>query len=189
MKRLLVFTLVAVLLGTVLPGASAQTRSSDYKIAPNDMIIIDVFGEKELSRKFRVGNTGTINYFFLGEVKVGGKTTAEVREELTEALNKDYLVDPEVAVDVEEYRIREVFVNGQVSKPGAVLITGEQDLTILGAIARAGGLTPRASKNKIRFTRPGQKERVFSWDDLLENPKLNVTVEPGDIIEVGDKLL
>src|SRR5688572_4226018 len=115
MKRLLLAAL-AILPGLSFPASLAQPGTSDYRIAPNDTIIIDVFGEKELSREFRVSASGTINYFFLKEVTVGGKTTAEVREELATALNADYLVDPQVAVDVKEYRIREVFVNGQVTK-------------------------------------------------------------------------
>jgi polysaccharide export outer membrane protein len=135
-----------------------------------------------------VSGTGTINYFFVGEVQVAGKTTTEVREELTRLLNADYLVEPQVAVDIKDYRTREVFVNGQVNKPGAILLTGDQELTILAAIFRAGGLTPRASENKIKFTRPGERERVLSLDDL-KNPRNNITLQSGDIIEVGDKLL
>jgi polysaccharide export outer membrane protein len=161
---------------------------SDYKIAPHDIIVIDVFGEKDLSREFRVTATGTINYFFLGEVKVAGKTTSEVRDILTTDLNRDYLVEPQVTVDVKEYRVREVFVNGQVNKPGAITLTGEQDLNILGALFRAGGLTPRASENKIKFTRPGMKERILTLDQL-KDPRYNFSLLPGDIIEVGDKLL
>jgi protein involved in polysaccharide export with SLBB domain len=189
MKRLLLIVAALLLLGasTARIGAQAQARS-DYKIAPGDIVVIDVFGEKEFSREYRVSVTGTINYFFLGEIQVGGRTTSEVRDELTTLLDADYLVEPQVAVDVKDYRIREVFVNGQVTKPGAILITGEQELTILGAIARAGGLTTRASKGKITFTRPGAKERVLSWDQLLERPENNIILQPGDIIEVGDKL-
>lgn len=180
--------MIAAIVG-LLAGSSALAQvRSDYRIAPHDIIIIDIFGEKDLSREFRVSATGTINYFFLGEVAVAGKTTTEVREELTRLLNADYLVEPQVAVDVKEYRVREVFVNGQVNKPGAILLTGDQELTILAAIFRAGGLTSRASENKIKFTRPGMRERVFSLEEL-KNPRNNLALQPGDIIEVGDKLL
>jgi polysaccharide export outer membrane protein len=187
MKKVLLTLLAAGLATGGSFRASAQA-GSDYKISPNDVLVIDVFGEKDMSREFRVSATGTINYYFLGEVKVAGKTTAEIRETLTEQLNKDYLVDPQVAVDVKEYRLREVFVNGQVNKPGSIPLTGEQDLDILGAIFRAGGLTVRASENKIKFTRPGSiPERTYTLDQL-KNPKNNLILKPGDIIEVGDKL-
>jgi polysaccharide export outer membrane protein len=164
------------------------TARSDYKIAPHDTIVIDVFGEKDLSREFRVTVTGTINYYFLGELKVAGKTPSEVREVLTEELNRDYLVEPQITVDVKEYNLREVFVNGQVNKPGAITLTGAQELTIMSAIGRANGTTPRANRNKIKFTRPGEKERILSWDDL-KDPKYNFPLQPGDIIEVGEKFL
>ena len=176
-----------LLAGSGFHRARAQT-SFDYKIAPNDIIVVDVFGEKELSREFRVSATGTINYYFLGEVKVAGLTTAAVRELLIEELNRDYLVDPQVTVDVKEYRVREVFVNGAVNKPGAIPMTGEQELDILSAISRAGGFTQRANQNKIKFTRPGEKERVFSFDDL-KNTRNRIPLLPGDVIEVGDKLI
>ena len=188
MKRLSITLFALLALAAARLDVSAQV-ASDYKVAPNDMIVIDVFGEKDLSRQFRVSASGTINYFFLGEVAVAGKTTAQVREEMTALLNADYLVEPQIAVDVQTYRIREVFVNGQVNRPGAILLTGEEDLKILGAISRAGGLSPRASKGKITFSRPGSKKKEFSWDDLLEKPENNLSLQPGDIIEVGDKLL
>jgi polysaccharide biosynthesis/export protein VpsN len=191
MRTLLLSSLVVFALATTSFRAPAQNlSSSDYKITSGDTVIIDVFGEKDLSREFAVSVTGTINYFFLGEFAVAGKTTAQVREELTTKLNAEYLVDPQIAVDVKTYRIREVFVNGQVNKPGAILITGEQELRITDAIARAGGLTTRASKNKIVFTRPSEKmEKVLSWEELLRRPELNVALQPGDIIDVGDKLI
>jgi protein involved in polysaccharide export with SLBB domain len=182
----MILAITAALLAVVPLRLGAQVRS-DYKIAPNDIIIIDVFGEKDFSREFRVSATGTINYYFLKEVKVAGKTTSEVREMLTEMLDKDYLVDPQVAVDVKEYRVREVFVNGQVNKAGSVLLTGEQDLDILGAIARAGGLTTKANDKKIKFTRPGHPEKVFSLDQL-KDPKNNILLQPGDFIEIPEKL-
>jgi polysaccharide biosynthesis/export protein VpsN len=187
MRKVLLLTL-ALLLTSGSWRAFAQARS-DYKIAPHDIIVIDVFGEKDLSKEFRVTATGTINYYFLGEVKVEGKTTSEVREALTEELNRDYLVEPQITVDVKEYRLREIFVNGQVGKPGAIPMTGEQELDILSAIAKAGGFTQRANQNKIKFTRPGERERVFSFDELKKDPKSRILLLPGDIIEVSDKLL
>jgi len=189
MKRLRLFIIFAALCAATL-GTRAQVRS-DYKIAPNDILVIDVFGEKDLSREVRVTASGKINLFLLDEVEVAGKTTTEVKDLLTRLLDKDYLVDPQVAVDVKEYRIREVFVNGMVGKPGSITLSGEQDLTILGALARAGGLTSRANDRKIKFTRPGVMEKTFSLEELKRetDPSKVISLKPGDIIEVADKLL
>ena len=99
------------------------------------------------------------------------------------------MVDPQVTVDVKDYRVREVFVNGAVGRPGSVILTGEQDLDILTAIARAGGLTVRANEDKITFTRPGSiSEKRLSMKQLKEGPKYNLIVKPGDIIEVAEKI-
>ena len=187
MKKVLLLIWALLIVGGGSDRASAQALS-DYKIAPNDIIIVDVFGEKDLSREFRVSATGTINYYFLGEVKVAGRTTAEVRELLIQELNRDYLVDPQVTVDVKEYRVREVFVNGAVNKPGAILMTGEQELDILSAISRAGGFTQRANQAKIKFTRRGERERVISYEDLKSDPRNKIPLIPGDIIDVPEKL-
>jgi beta-lactamase regulating signal transducer with metallopeptidase domain/biotin carboxyl carrier protein len=83
--------------------------------------------------------------------------------------------------------VQEVFVNGQVNKPGVIPVPPGKELTILSAIMRAGGFTDRANQNKIIFTRPGEDEKVVSFKDL-KNPKNNIPLQPGDIIEVTDKL-
>lgn len=156
----------------------------DHKIAPLEIIRIDVFGEESLSKEFRVQASGKITYPLLREVEVAGKTTTEVEDELKELLGRDYLVDPQVMVTVKEYRLRSVNVIGEVNKPGAVALPGEMKWTILDAIGQAGGFTKGAAKNRIEFTRRG-KTRKFSLDDLKK------TVKPSDIIwlEPGDTII
>jgi protein involved in polysaccharide export with SLBB domain len=169
---------------------SAQI-AADYKISPSDVLVVEIVGEINLPKEFRVSLAGTISFPYLDTVSVAGKTAAEIKDELTELLDKDYFVNPQLIVDVKEYRVREVFVNGQVNKPGAVTLPGEQKLTIIDAISRAGGLTARGNPNKIKFARPGQPEKTFSMDQLkkdLSDPDKTISVQPGDVIEVTDKL-
>jgi hypothetical protein len=80
----------------------------------------------------------------------------------------------------------EVFLNGAVNRPGSIALSDDMD--ILTALARAGGLTARADERKIKFTRPGVMEKMLLFDDLKRNPKTNIVLKPGDIIEVGEKL-
>jgi len=170
-------------------GALAQA-SSDYKIVPSDVLVIEIVGEEKLAKEFRVSLNGTISFPFLDTVTVAGKTAAEIKEELTEMLDRDYFVNPQLIVDVKEYRVREVLVNGFVNKPGSVTIPGEQRLTILEAIGRAGGLTARGNPKNIKFSRPGQREQTFSMDQLKNqnDPDKIIALQPGDVIEVQDKL-
>jgi polysaccharide export outer membrane protein len=158
----------------------------DRKIAPSDTIIIEVFGEKDLTVERRVQQTGTILYPLLQTVEVAGKTPGEIAAFLQEALGKDYLVDPQVSVTVKEYASRTVNVTGEVMKGGAFILPGELKWTIVDAIAAAGGFTRNANKGKIEFTRNG-KTKKFSWEDL-KNQKKPVYLEPGDLIVVGESL-
>jgi len=180
------------LLGLLMaaPGAVLGQAPTDYRLAPQDVILVDVVGEKDLSRQCLVAATGSITFPFLNDVPVAGKTTAEVEKLLTELLDRDYLVEPQVIVQIKEYHAREVLVMGPVNKPGSILLPGEQKLTILDAIGRAGGFTPRANENKIKFTR-GNQEITVSIDDLKKeiNPDKIIYLRPGDVIEVRDRFL
>src|SRR4051812_14896363 len=85
----------------VLPLARLSADDgNDRKIAPSDIIVVDVFGEKDLSGEHRVQQSGTIKYPLLGSVAVAGKTPSAVATLLAELLAADYLVDPQVNVMV-----------------------------------------------------------------------------------------
>ena len=159
----------------------------DHKIAPLDIINIDVVGEKDLTKELRVSSSGTITFPFLGSIEVKGKTPAEVEDLLKEKLGKDYLVDPQVIVTVKEYRSRTVSVIGQVNKPGVIALPGEQKIGILEAIASAGDLTRSANKKRIEVSRKG-KTYKFTLDDLKKesNPEKKFWLEPGDVIYIHE---
>jgi polysaccharide export outer membrane protein len=169
-----------------------QTKTStdaatDRKIEQGDIIIVDVFGEKELSGEHRVQQTGTIKYPLLGSVEVAGKTPRQVASMLQQMLEADYLVDPQVNVMVKDYRSRTVSVIGQVNRPGAIELPGEQRIDVLEGIARAGGFERLANKNKIELSRKG-KSTTYKFDDLRRetNPSKKIWLEPGDVIYVHE---
>ena len=141
------------LLAWLNPAAAADVET-DRKIAASDTIMIEVFRENDLTLECRVQAGGAITYPLLGNVAVAGKTTAEVVETLKEKLG-EYLVDPQVTVNVKEYRQRTVLVMGEVMKSGAIKLLPEQKMDILEAIAEAGGFTREAKKSKIELTRNG----------------------------------
>lgn len=175
----------------VVGGASNKNlaQASDYQISPQDILVIDVVGEKDLGRDVRVSSSGTISFAWLSNVEVKGKTVAEVEQLLRDLLDRDYLVEPTVQVSIKEYRVREVNVLGPVNKPGSLLLPGEQKLTIVEAIGRAGGFTKLANENKIRFTRNGKVE-TFSFDELKKqtDPSKTIYLETGDVIEVVERI-
>jgi len=181
---------LAALAGSLLGGEAraAETGETDHKIAPLDMISVDVVGEEDLTKELRVSSTGTITFPFLGTLEVKGLTPTELEMMVKEKLDKDYLVDPQVIVTVKEYRTRNVSVLGQVNKPGLIPLPAEQKLDILGAIAAAGGLTPAAKKKSIEVTRAG-KTLKFAFKDLQEvsDPERKFWLEHDDVIYVHER--
>lgn len=175
------FPVFASLLGVALlfgllsgAGAVAQSGNAVYRLAPGDQINIVVFGESDLSMTFRLNDTGTLSYPFLGELKLEGLSVGEVEQLITEGLKGPYLVNPDVTVSIGEYRA--FFVNGEVRRPGA--FPYQPGLTLEKAIALAGGFTERASRNKvevIRGSEPGAAARRI---------KLAEPVFAGDVITV-----
>jgi protein involved in polysaccharide export with SLBB domain len=170
--------------------AQADDLSADYKVSPQDTLVIAVVGEKDLTQDCRVNTSGTISFAWLSNVEVAGKTAAEVEQHLRKLLDKDYLVDPTVLVQVKEYRAREVTVMGQVNKPGAITIPAEQPLTVVEAIARAGSIAKGGDPNKIWFSRRGKEKVKLSLEQLsrITDPSKQLYVQPGDVIDVGEKV-
>ena len=189
LPRLIVtFALLVALDGRADENARTEEGAEgDHKIAPLDIIMIDVVGEKDLSKELRVSSSGTITFPFLGSIEVKGKTPAEVENLIKEKLGKDYLVDPQVIITVKEYRSRTVLVIGQVNKPGLIALPAEQKLGILEAIGQAGDLAKSANKNRIEVSRKGKTQK-FTLDDLKKDtsPDKKFWLEPGDVIYVHE---
>jgi protein involved in polysaccharide export with SLBB domain len=195
MNRHLLSKLVALVVASsvILSPSAAPAQddlTADYKVTPQDTLVISVVGEKDLTQDCRVNTSGTISYAWLSNVEVAGKTSAEIEQHLRKLLDQDYLVNPTVLVQVKEYRAREVTVMGQVNKPGAVTIPAEQPLTIVEAIARAGSIAKGGDPNKIFFTRRGKEKVKLSLDTLsrVTDPARQLYVQPGDVIDVGEKV-
>ena len=166
---------IILLLGALsVSNAFAQADAGVYKLGPGDQIIITVFGEDDLSMNFRLNDTGTLNYPFLGELKVQGLTVAELEQLITQGLKGPYLVNPDVTVSIAEYRA--FFVNGEVKSPGG--FPYQPGLTLEKAVALAGGFTERAARSKVFVIRAGDPSGE------AERIKLSASIFPGDVITV-----
>jgi protein involved in polysaccharide export with SLBB domain len=168
--------------------SGGRMGSGDRRIEPFDIIIIEVFGEDELSVERRVEARGYISFPLLERVSVAGKTASEVALDLQERLGSDYLRHPQVSVLVKEYVQRTVNVFGPVVKQGNFDLPGEQSWGILDAIAEAGGLTKEAKRTGIELNRQGKTYR-FSLDELkkVTDPGKKFLLEPGDVIIVKER--
>jgi polysaccharide export outer membrane protein len=169
--------------------SAAIAATTDTSVGPADVFTIDVFGEKELSGKFRVSAQGTIDYPLVGSVKVAGLTPPEIAKVLRDRLAKGFLKEPYVSVFVDTYNSKKISVFGQVSKPGT--FTYVYNMSIIEAITLAGGLTAIAAKNSITVTRieNGKKYRInVPVEDIGEGRASNYLVKAGDIIFVPERL-
>lgn len=147
---------------------------SDYVLDTGDEIRIVVYDEPDLTVRLFIADDGYINYPFIGNIFVTGKTAVEIQNIIYNGLKGDYLVNPSVQVDVVTYR--PFFIHGEVNKPGAYAY--KPGLTINQAIVLGGGLTERGSTSKI-YIKTGKKS-----DSSRKNVKLNYSVSPGDTIIV-----
>jgi polysaccharide export outer membrane protein len=171
--------LLAALLGHFLLAAPVQAaEAAAYRLGTGDKLRITVFDEKDLSGIFDVNDQGKVALPLIGPVQVGGRTISEVEEDITARYGKDYLVNPRVNVEVLNYR--SFFILGEVRQPNSYpYMVG---MTVLNAIAIAGGYTPRADRDRIVMKRAGDPaagERTTDEDAL---------VLPGDIIRVPERI-
>ena len=150
---------------------------SRYRLSTGDVISITVFGEDDLKReKVRLTDAGTITYPVLGELQVRGKTIGELEKVITDGLRGKYLVNPRVAVTIDEYR--PFFVSGQVANNGSFPF--QPGLTVRKAVSIAGGFKERASRDKITIVRDGDPTNTPVKVDL------NTRVHPGDTLTIGE---
>ncbi|MEN6561021.1 MAG: polysaccharide biosynthesis/export family protein [Acidobacteriota bacterium] len=182
-----ILLLAAAALGAAPAGP--QDTGAEYKIGPKDLLEITVLGVQEINKiVVRVSEEGRITLPLLGEVVVGDLTKFELEKKLAGLAGEKIVVNaPQVTVHIVEYRSRRVSVVGAVEKPGPFELLGRQ--TVLAAISEAGGLTRDAGEDifVIRQLPGGESTSIrLSIDGLFVqgDPKLNIALEPGDVINV-----
>ncbi|MBI4025013.1 MAG: polysaccharide export protein [Verrucomicrobia bacterium] len=162
----------------------------DYRVLPLDVLSISVFQEKELEREAKVTATGYITFPLLGKVQVGGLLVSEVETKLADLLGRDYIKNPQVSVIVKEYSARSVSVLGEVKNPGKIDFPPEGRLTLLQALARAGGVTSIAKTDAVVITRrsdDGREQKIeVNATDMMrsKSEKKDIDLEPDDVIFV-----
>ena len=187
MKKI-VRTLLAATIIFFANYSFAQTiEDREHRINVNEILDISVYQEADLSKTIMVSSDGTINYPLIGTICIQGLTTKEVEEKIAKLLEKDYLVNPQVTVLVKEYA--KVYVLGQVHRPGTCEL--KAGLTVVGAIAMAGGLTEEASPNGVKVIRiSNDRKKVIPVPvgDILKGSAKDedIVLEPNDTIVVPE---
>lgn len=148
-----------------------------YRLGSGDQVRVIVFGEEDLSGEFVVDGAGMVSLPLVGEVPAGGKTLQEFRTEIETLLSDGYLTDPRVSAEVLNYR--PFYILGEVEESGEYPYT--DGLTVMNAVARAGGFTYRANTRVVFIKRADTNQEV-------ELPlTATVRVMPGDTIRIAER--
>jgi len=168
-----------------LSGHVLAQQDDQYRLQVGDTVQIQVLGEDDLSMNIPVNETGVFIYPLLGEIELLDKTIVDIQSIITGGLKGDYLIDPQVNVNVEFAEVSDdelaaalpegIYINGEVATNGQFAF--QEGLTVNKAIVRAGGFTDRAARNKVTVvTNQGEQEP--------KRVKLDYILQPGDVVNV-----
>lgn len=168
------------------PSAPVATAGAEepYRIGREDVLDISVWRDPDLSRTLPVRPDGFITLPMAGEVQAEGRTTVELEQDIARRLQK-YIQSPRVTVMVREVNSARVFVTGEVQKPGAFPLRG--NVTVLQALAMAGGLTEFADRNGMMVIRGNNGPRIpVRYSDLVDRrgQGADFPLQPGDTVVV-----
>ncbi len=150
---------------------------SDYKLGPNDRTRIIVYGQPTLTGEYVLDGNGVLAFPLIGNVPANGMTPAQLQHTIASKLDPDYLRNPSVSVEVSSRR--PFYVVGEVQKPGSYPYV--TDMTVLTAVATAGGQTYRANMGRfyVKRTVNGRTVRIEA--------KQETKLQPGDTVEVRER--
>src|SRR3954470_14056 len=150
------------------PSSGETAVATDYRMFPGDKLRIEVYKDPQLSQSLQIRPDGKITLPFVGDILAAGQTPTQLRDSLTTSL-KEYITNPVVTVIVVESTPQSIYVMGEVKNSGPLPMKGQ--LSIMQAIAMAGGFSDFANKKDIRVQRQtstGVKTLTFNYKEALE---------------------
>jgi polysaccharide export outer membrane protein len=197
MTTILALISLLALQSSPAPAASRASSSLEYVVGAQDVLNITVFGEADISKRYTVDADGTIDFPFVGRMRAAGRTLRQVQDALVKKLGAGFLVNPQIAIEVAEFRSQSIFITGEVRSPGAYPIKG--NMTIVEALALAG--PTQTASNEIVVVRPkepaehagpllpgdaesAETTKVNIRDLQSGKLSLNILLQPGDTVFV-----
>lgn len=172
--------------GRAVPLGTLATLGADYRIGPNDLLDVEVFGVPDLKRSVRVNSSGQISLALVGNVLVAGLSAQQAEELIAAKYAKNYLQDPQVSVFIKEFTTQRITVEGAVVKPGIYPVTGQ--VTLLRALALAGGGAAYAELEEImvfRIAQDGTKlTQIYDLEKIRAGEFPDPVVLADDVIVV-----
>ncbi len=178
----------------VIPPASTSTASAsgDYVLASADSVEMTVFHQPDLTTQAKIANDGSVQFPLIGELKIGGLTLRDARELIRKRYNADYLVEPQVYLNVVTYAARKFTILGQVTTPGTYVMPGGEHVGLMEAVGMAGGFTRIADRGKVVIKRSDHgKQQTFNVNTKKFTTQDGKQFElmPGDVVTIGETWL
>jgi polysaccharide export outer membrane protein len=147
-------------------------------LGAGDRIRVSVYGEAQLSGEFFVSPQGSVAYPLIGDVHAAGRTLPQFSDDIAKRLKEGYVNEPRISVEVLNYR--PFYILGEVTRPGTYPFSS--DMTVMNAVATAGGFTYRANRGSVFIKRLGRakEEKIKLRPDTM--------VEPGDTVRIGERI-
>jgi protein involved in polysaccharide export with SLBB domain len=175
-------------------GHLAVTQSADpnYVLSTNDYVQITVYQQDDLTTDTRVSPAGVIALPLVGSLTVGGLKVSEASDLIRSKLMDGYLRDPKVTITIVEFAQRRFSVLGQIQKPGSYEMPQQEKVSILDAIALAGGYTPIANPSKVTVRRnEGGKEQIYNLNAkkiAADSSQQPFYLQAGDVVTVSESI-
>ncbi len=190
MGRMLLMSVVmggfSVIGGEIITAAMAAEVDPEYQLGAEDVLLISVWKDEQLTREVVVRPDGMFSFPLIGDIQAEDRTVDQIRTDLVQRLTK-YIPNPNVSVAVSKVASYKVYVVGRVNKPGEYVIGHYAD--VLQALSLAGGLTPFAKENDIKVMRRvrGEQHAIpFRYGDMRKGRALeqNIVLQRGDVVMV-----
>ncbi len=173
--------------GNAAPPAAVSV-SGDYVLSPADTLSMSVFNEPSLTTETRISADGTVQFPLIGEIRLGGMPIRDARELIRRRYNADYLVEPQVYLNVLGYHQSRFTVLGQVNRPGTYdFPPGGEHLGLLEAIGMAGSFTRLADEKNLLIKRGNQTIKINA-KKLTTGDNKPFDLAAGDVITVKESI-
>jgi polysaccharide biosynthesis/export protein len=169
-------------------AATAAIAGPEYRLAPGDVIKVQVYQNPDLALETRVSENGSVNYPLVGAVRLGGLSIGEAETRIAQALRTaNILKQPQVNIVVQQVRGNVVSVLGQVQKPGRFPLE-TTNVRVSDMLAAAGGVTPTGDDVLVvTGTRDGKPYRkTVDIPALFAGTRSDndVVLQPGDTLYI-----
>ena len=158
--------------------ASNRGSDPDYRLGPNDRVRIIIFNQPTLTGEYTLDGNGVLAFPLIGNVNATGQSPSQLQKTIASKLDPEYLRNPSVSAEV--ITRRPFYVIGEVKKPGNYPYV--TDMTVLQAVAMAGGYTYRARQNNLYLKRLDANGRMVR---VAATPETKI--EPGDTVEIKER--